>query len=148
MSRTANLRRQHDAAVLLVEEAMVLIERPSLASTDHYRIGILIAKLTGLLRVHFALEDRTLYPLMIRSSHDEAADTAQVFQAEMGGLAQIYLDFAERWATSVQIGSDFPRFREEARTVFAALGDRIVRENEQLYPLADAIGYDQIRISA
>lgn len=148
MSRTANLRRQHDAAVALVEEAAALIERPSLAATDHYRIGILIAKLTGLLRVHFALEDRTLYPLMIQSAHGDAAAVALAFRDEMGGLAQIYLDFAGRWATSAQISADFDRFRKEARTVFAALSERITRENEQLYPLADAIGYDQIRISA
>lgn len=148
MSRTANLRRQHDAAVALVTEAAALIEQPGLAQTDHYRIGILIAKLTGLLRVHFALEDRTLYPLMIRSTHDGAAATARAFQDEMGGLAGVYLDFAERWATSAKIGADFARFQREARAVFAALGDRITRENEELYPLADAIGYDQIRMSA
>jgi len=47
--------------------------------------------------------------------------------------------FAARWSSGEVIAAAPARFRTEADGVFAALGRRIERENEQLYPLADAI---------
>ena len=147
MSRTANLRRQHDAALELVEKLAADLDGPPPDKMQSYRMGMTLAKLTGLLRIHFAVEDRTLYPRMISSTHAEAADTAAAFQHEMGELGAVYSAFAERW-NGATIAAAFPSFRAEARALFVALGDRIERENSVLYPLADAIRPDQIRCTA
>ena len=147
MSRTANLRRQHDAAVSLVSDIL----RLSCAlegQGNAYRTALLLAKLTGLLRIHFAQEDKTLYPHMIQSAHLEASQTAAAFQQEMGGLGATYEAFAMRWNSPEAIGSAPATFRKEAEAVFAALASRIERENETLYPLADEIADGQIRRTA
>lgn len=138
MSRTTNLKRQHDAAVELVGQIAELTRNPAGAG-EAYRIAVLLAKLTGMLRIHFVQEDRTLYPYMIASANVGAAETARVFQHEMGGLGAQFESFAKRWSSSKAIAADFESFRRESQRIFAALGERIKRENEELYPLADSI---------
>lgn len=143
LSRTANLRRQHDAAVDLVTEISRLRDAYK-GPEDAYRIAVLLAKLTGMLRIHFVQEDKTLYPYMTASTNVAAAETALAFQSEMGGLGAAYESFSKRWSSSTAIVIDFDGFRRESRDVFKALGERIMRENEQLYPLADSIQPDEV----
>ncbi len=144
--RTLALRRQHDAALDLVKEIMAATP-PSgpIETLAAYRIGLNLAKLTGLLRIHFAQEDKALYPLMTGSAHADAAALAVRFQDDMGGLAPVYFDFAERWAVSAAIASDADGFRHDCAAVFGALGERVRRENEELYPLADQITSNMIQ---
>ena len=138
MSRTANLRRQHDAAIDLVAQIAESSKAPE--SRDRaYRIAVLLAKLTGMLRIHFVQEDKTLYPYMTASTNVTAVTKAHEFQDEMGGLGAAFEAFAKRWSTSAAIARDFDQFRRESEHIFGALGERIKRENEELYPLADAI---------
>jgi hypothetical protein len=147
MSRTANLRRQHDVAVALVEKVVARaasLGQPGVA----YEVSLLMAKLTGTLRIHFAQEDRTLYPHMIASRHPQASGTAAAFQDEMGDLSGQFEAFAARWQSAAALAADPPGFRAEAAAVFGALGQRIERENRQLYPLADAIEDWQVARSA
>ena len=140
MSRTANLRRQHDAAVVIVGELSTLIAaRPGIEARDGaFQATLLLAKLTGLLRIHFAQEDRQLYPSLMASGRGGVAEVARRFFEEMGSLGPTYGEFVQRWTSATDILSDPRAFRRESKAIFAALADRITRENEQLYPLADA----------
>jgi iron-sulfur cluster repair protein YtfE (RIC family) len=130
-----NLRRQHDAAEEMAAHIVAIVT----SYRDEYdAIGIaqLIGKLNALLRVHFAHEDSVLYPLMIRSGDGEAATMACRFNVEMGSLASEFEEFARRWSGPTVIAGMFDLFCEEATDLFAALGARIERENDLLYPLA------------
>lgn len=147
MSKTSILLRQHEAAVDLVAQISSLMELP-LVEERASTISFLLAKLTGLLRIHFAQEDKFLYPYMISSSNTQASAVASAFQAEMGELGPVYQAFAERWNSTAAIAGDEDRFRKEAGEVFTALGQRITRENNELYPLADALRHDEVRSSA
>jgi iron-sulfur cluster repair protein YtfE (RIC family) len=129
------LRWQHDAAEEMAANIVAIVG----AYRDEYDaipIARLIGKLNALLRVHFAYEDSILYPRMIRSGDQEAAALAFQFDAEMGALALQFEDFARRWSGPTVIAGMFDMFREEATALFAALGARIERENDLLYPLA------------
>ena len=141
MTLTANLRRQHDAVLNLIEEIVAASDRlgdgpDGLDPGCPSEIGLMLARMTGILRIHFAQEDRLLYPGLMRSGDIETANTATRFFDEMGDLGQVYADFAGRW-TMAAIRSDPRKFREESQGVFTVLGERIARENEQLYPLAE-----------
>jgi hemerythrin-like domain-containing protein len=138
MPSTANLRRQHDAAMTLASQIIDLMDRCE-SRNDAYRISLALAKLLGLLRIHLAQEDQGLYPAMIRSGDADAAATAQAFATEMGGLAEQLERFAARWTCSAAIFAALAEFRAEAMAVFAALATRIHRENEELYPLAQRV---------
>ena len=130
-----DMRHQHDAA----EEMAASIVAAIGGYRDEYDaipLARMIGKLNALLRVHFAYEDSVLYPRMAGSGDREAAGLAAQFEREMGMLARQFEEFARRWSGPTVIAAMFERFREEATALFAALGARIERENDQLYPLA------------
>ena len=69
--RTDNLRRQHDVALSLVGSINASIaaigEEPTASSI--FELTMALAKLDGMLRIHFAQEDQHLYPSMMASPH-------------------------------------------------------------------------------
>jgi iron-sulfur cluster repair protein YtfE (RIC family) len=130
-----SLRRQHDAAEAMAAE-IITIAAAYGGDDDAAKLAQLIAKLHALLRVHFAYEDSVLYPTMIQCSDAKAAATAAEFEAEMGGIFAEFEEFARRWSTPLSIAENFDCFRDRATGILAALGARIERENDLLYPLA------------
>lgn len=141
MGRTANLRRQHDGAMALVGELTARIDRLDPAGTDRVTaaaIVLLLAKLEGLLRIHFAQEDRVLYPSLMRSPDATVADTARRFFDEMGAIGPAFDAYVAEWRAADAVMARPQAFAEASRALFAALGDRIARENGELYPMADA----------
>lgn len=139
MSQTQIFRRQHDALELLAADFMAALGtcKTELQARDCART---LAKLTGILLMHLAAEDRSLYPRMMASQDVATAQTAHRFAEEMGGLAGAYRDFNAKWSRAEAILADVPGCMAEAQSVFAALGNRIARENDELYPLADQMG--------
>jgi hypothetical protein len=139
MTRTANLRRQHDGALAIAGEISAIIERmgdePS--RDDAYAATMLLAKLTGVLRIHFAQEDKLLYPSLMASGRGGVAAVARAFVEEMGQIGPAFAAFSEKWRSHGAILAEPALFRTECLALFAALADRIRRENEELYPLAD-----------
>lgn len=148
--RTARLRHQHDVALALVGEITALIARmgdtPSRA--DAYQATMLLAKLTGVLRIHFAQEDRMLYPSLMASGRGGVAAVARAFFEEMGQIGPVFVAYSEQWRSIEAILSRPAVFRSESAALFAALGGRIERENRELYPLADAMDIEEIPIRA
>lgn len=136
--KTDILRRQH---VEIMRLATSIADRGKLFAglEDAYAISLDLAKLLGQLRIHLAQEDIHLYRAMIRSGDPAAIATAQRFATEMGGLAQLFEDFATRWSSSAVIAACFADFTRESRSIFSLLETRVRRENVELYPLADAL---------
>src|SRR3569623_2691823 len=139
MSATANLRRQHDAAGLIVAEIQAKVAEMGATppAGDAFRMTILLAKLVGTLRIHFAQEDRFLYPSLMATGRNETAAIARRFFDEMSELAPQLTAFVEKWRSLTEIAANWSAYRAEQHGVFAALADRIERENDQLYPLED-----------
>lgn len=138
MPRTSGLRRQHDAASKLASQLLVDIGNYR-QKEDAYVISLTLAKLFGLLRIHLAQEDQCLYPALVASDDERIASVANRFVAEMGGLSKILESFGERWSCRKAISENFEAFCSETATVLDALNNRILRENEELYPLADSV---------
>lgn len=139
MARTSTLRAQHDHAERLFDELFERIDRFDAAAegADAYSLSLCLAKIAGVLRTHFAIEGQVLYPMLIASEHREMAVVARVFEREIGSLADQFERFLQRWGRSAEIAGAIPQFRYECDMMFAALRDRIARENRELYPLAD-----------
>jgi HAMP domain-containing protein len=110
------------------------------SDADAFPLSLKLARLAGILRTHFALEDELLYPSMIESDHREAALMARVYRDEVGHLATRFERFIDRWSRSDSIAGARRQFRFEAGMLFAALRDRMDRENRDLFPLAEEAG--------
>lgn len=137
MAQSATFRRQHDTILALAQDlvaAQLAVRTPD----DAARAARCLAKLTGVLQMHLAAEDKALYPRLKLSRDPEVAVMANSFMTEMGGLAEAYGEFEARWRSSSAIMADPAGFVEHTAAVMGALEIRIARENSELYPLLDA----------
>lgn len=133
---SATFRRQHKTLLLLSAELKTaLAAAPTKEQASN--CANLLSKINGVLSVHLAAEDKSLYPRLMAANDQAIALLAKQFSDEMGGLAGVYDDFQRRWSSSTKIYDDFSAFRGEAESVLQALGERIAREERELYPLAD-----------
>ena len=128
-------KREHADLMVAVGALRELVQ----AGVKEHAESILqqLVAMSAVIRLHLAAEDRVLYPALIGSSDPHAAQTGRQFQEEMGGLAATYADFVSRWNLASRIGNDPQGFRDEANAVFKALHQRVQRENQELYPLAE-----------
>lgn len=131
MSFTEKFRQQHEEILGMVGE----LNQKLKAQADAQDVRTVLSSLAGKLNYHLALEDKALYPRIMKK--DAAASAmATRFMEEMGGLGAVFVAYNNKWQVSA-IRSDPAGFAAETRKVFLALGKRIARENAELYPLAD-----------
>ena len=138
MTSTHWLRSQHEAAIAMIDRLLSQLNQYK-PRDDAFPIALQLAKLTQLMRVHFAQEDYTLYPLLIASSDPDVADAARAFQRESGELWAQFEAFVRHWSTSSAMTLNFDQFKVEGAAICGAIEDRCKRENELLFPLADAL---------
>ena len=133
MSFTDKFRQQHEEILGMVGE----LNHKLKAKADAQDVRGLLSNLAGKLNFHLAMEDKALYPRLIKQDADAGA-VATRFMEEMGGLGAVFMQYNNKWQVSA-IRSDPDGFAIETRKVFVALGKRIARENAELYPLADKL---------
>jgi hemerythrin-like domain-containing protein len=85
---------------------------------------------------HLSMEDKVLYPNILNSPVDGARETAQKFIEEMGGISETFKTYRDKWSTSLAIQANPDRFISETNSLLTALGNRISREEKELYILA------------
>jgi hypothetical protein len=136
MSSLAQLRQEHAELVRIVGDLrkMIELEVPP-ASVELFNVR---RKLSSVLIAHLKAEDWVLYPPLLACNDPAIAATAKQFVDEMGGLAQAYSAFNERW-DAFSIESDWKEYRQAASGIIEALTNRILRENRDLYPLLERV---------
>ncbi|HEX2544178.1 MAG TPA: hemerythrin domain-containing protein [Ramlibacter sp.] len=133
MGFTDKFRTQHDEILQLAGEITEQLKRKDM---DAAVVRKQLSNLAGKVNFHLAMEDKALYPRLIERKGTRAETTATKFQTEMGGLAQVFTEYNNKWQLSA-IRADAAGFGNETRKVFGALAHRIARETSELYPLAD-----------
>lgn len=136
MSSLAQLRQEHAELVRIVGDLQAMIDRD--APPPSVELFNIRRKLSSVLIAHLKAEDWVLYPPLLTCNDPEIAATAKRFVDEMGGLAQAYSAFNERW-DALSIESDWDGYRHAAAGIIEALTGRIVRENRDLYPLLERV---------
>ncbi len=58
---------------------------------------------------------------------------------EMGNLAEKYVEFKDKYNTSIKIANNVSGFKKEYRFILSALENRLKKEDLELYPLAERI---------
>jgi iron-sulfur cluster repair protein YtfE (RIC family) len=136
MSSLAQLRAEHAELVRIVGELQTLIDND--VPPPQVELFKVRRKLSSVLIAHLKAEDWVLYPPLLNSNDSVIAATAQEFVDEMGGLAQAYSVFNEKW-DALGIEADWAHYRAEAKGIIEALTNRIIRENRDLYPLLEKV---------
>lgn len=126
------LRGQHERIMRLAADL-----HRAVAQSDEIRpVAALRWQLARELIAHLALEDRLLYPSMIRSADAEVAKAAATLKAEMGSFAQEFTAYMARW-NDLRVVREWAAFQTETRAILDTLAKRIQREDQALYPLAE-----------
>lgn len=97
----------------------------------------ILGEMAGKLTVHLAMEDKVLYPTLLNSGRKEAADLAQRYMDEMGGIKQAFSAYLATWPSGGAIQKDAAGFITQTKGIVAAIGKRIKAEEGHLYPAAE-----------
>ncbi len=130
------LRAEHAALITLSRLLMDLVHAP------HPPRPTELASVRGMLRDtlvrHLKCEDWVLYP-RLKSSGDAALIrmTAE-FAHEMGHIAEDFTAYDAKWTADLA-AADWPGFCSETQIILDVLGMRIEREEQELYPAAEAL---------
>ncbi len=139
MINTARFRTQHDELLAIVNDISGLLDVNAL-NQDASQARSLLSKLLGKLKVHLAMEDKSLYPQLISHDNDKIKSVAGQFKNEMSGIARSVEEYNQRWPTATSIQENASAFVRETSGLFNALGGRIDKENSVLYKLCDDLG--------
>lgn len=135
MSLTDSYRKQHAEIADLVKRIETSLEPQKLA-VEAGAARALLSSLFGKLSVHLTMEDNALYPRLEKHADPQVRELAKRFKEEMSGVRPKVEAFGQRW-TEAAIRANAAAFCAEARTLFGAIKDRIMREETQFYACAD-----------
>jgi len=136
MNRTKSFRDQHDELLTLASEVSDQLNVEEL-SKDASEIVITLTKLLRKLHIHLAIEDKSLYPRLLEHSDETVRSMAKAFIEEMGGIAKAVKGYKAIWHDALKIQSDPTGFIEQTNGIIEALGNRIEKENNELYKIVD-----------
>ena len=129
---TQTLRKQHDE---IGEMSEALIN--AVIARDRLEVAKCRWRLARVLIAHLAVEDKWLYPALVRDGSPRVSTLALNFQREMGGLAAAFNAYMLEWSED-RITSEWEAFQTATWALIEALDLRIRRENIELYPLREA----------
>ena len=96
-----------------------------------------IGQLGALLVEHLEIEDDYLYPILAQRPQQEVRETASRLLAEIEDIKKVFLEYVAKWDSPETIVQSHSGFMSESQSLIKALGDRIAKENSELFPLAD-----------
>lgn len=133
-SSTENFVRQHNEILELTREISGLL-KSDLTMDDASKIRNMLSMLAGKVSIHLAMEDNGLYPRLKESKDPVIQKTTLEFIREMGDIMEKFKAYNERWQVPRSIYEAPAQYINETKLIFAALQNRIERENTILYPL-------------
>lgn len=131
MDLIATLKAQHGEVQKLMESF-----EQSLSKNEGAKAKELITTIGGALVGHLALEDRELYPALVKLAEQKndqhLAMVARTFMENMSRISGALIGFIDRHSNP-NVGID--RLKAEWPAIRQTLGERIMSEESTLYPL-------------
>ena len=137
MTKTESYRRQHGELLAYAGKISPLLNEKD-AKKNAGEIRKMLSDLIGKLQVHLTMEDKALYPNMMKSTDKEVRETATKFSNEMGGIKDVVTSFSSKW-TADAIEKSPADFCKECCGIFSALARRIEAEDAVLYDMYDKL---------
>lgn len=134
---THRFQLQHDGLIGLAKDLLKRLDTRALA-VDPGPARQALAAFTGRLRVHAAMEQEALYPRLFVSADPEVVAKARSLFLEVGTLYDEFFVFTARWPDALSVKQDPETFCRDTMMMLHRLGERMKRENLELFPLVDA----------
>ena len=135
---TENFRRQH---VELLELAAEIGGRlsPDAVTRGAGELRRLLAQFAGRLNIHARMENEALYPRLLEHHDPRVRAQADALFSEVGGIYEAFGALLEDWPSATEMEQRPADFIRQAYKVFRLLGKRMIREENELYPLVDTL---------
>ncbi len=133
--KTKPFRDQHEKLLEIIDEITGYLENGVVENS--HRMSKLLADLSRNVKVHLALEDTSLYPVLQYTEDKEIKKTATAFMKEMGDIKKVFEQYIAKWPSGFKIEENPALFKEETLQIVDSLRNRIERENTGLYTMID-----------
>lgn len=137
MKFTGTFFKQHDELIEIVTKISQLLDVNRI-KTNFPDLQKHLSDLSRTLNSHLLMEDRGLYPVMLEHGNVTAKELARLYMDEMGGLKSTFIEYVITWKEN-RILENPQKFIDETKSIFAALGNRIEKENTILYPFVEKL---------
>ena len=137
MVQIKKLKQQHDDIKKNITALSFFLNDNDLINNSDKVVGYL-KLIASSIKLHLVLEDKILYPELLKHDNPVIKKLTQKFIDELGGLKKKFMDYINKWKTSDIINSSPNIFIKETNIVFSALATRIKRENEELFLLCSS----------
>ena len=134
---TARFEAQHAELSALAKDVLRTLDTRTL-SVDPGPARRALAVFSGRLRVHATMEQEALYPRLLASPDPAVAAKARELLDEVGDLYARFFVLLKRWSDKDGITKDPEGYARDVMMMLHQLHLRMKRENNELYPLADA----------
>ncbi|HEY4121665.1 MAG TPA: hemerythrin domain-containing protein [Byssovorax sp.] len=135
---TERFSRQHAELGALSKALLKELDTGAIAA-DPMKVKRALASFSGRLRVHAAMEQQALYPRLLASSDATVAAKARSLLDEIGGIYDGFYAYLAAWSRPNALEADVEGFCRETMRQLFQLGARMKREDDELYPLVDAL---------
>lgn len=135
---TANLRKQHEETIRIINEISNYLTTASVAENSQ-QIRALLSTLIGKVNVHRAAEDNYLYPKLLKHESKELRSLAEKYYKGFINTKDALSNYSSKWASSTKIKDNPKEFIEDTKGTFNRIIDRIEKENNELFALADKL---------
>ena len=129
-----NLTRQHRELVRTATQMFGWLDAKKLRTHGAHDAYNTLASLSGILNVHLAMEDRSLYPNLINHRDLQLRTLAQRFLNERAALRQRYDEYRATWSSASVIEGGAERFIDDTRAILGMLWTRMKMEDDVLHP--------------
>lgn len=102
-------REQKPPAVALIDELSKLLT-PETIAAQAGEARKLVSQISGILRMHLAMEDKALYPRLAAHADERLRELSKRYAEEMGGLHASFTSYLARWPTQSSITRDAEGF--------------------------------------
>ena len=129
-----NLTHQHRELVRTAQRVFGWLDADKLRAHRADAVYRELSSLSGILKVHLAMEDRSLYPHLVTHRDPHLRTLALRFLGERAAIRRDYDDYRARWPSASAIEAQAERFVEETRLVLGMLWNRMKMEDDVLHP--------------
>ena len=129
-----NLTRQHRELVRTATQMFGWLDANKLRTHGAVEAYRTLSSLSGILNVHLAMEDRSLYPHLVEHRDLQLRTLAQRFLNERAALRQRYDEYRASWSSAAVIEGRAERFIDDTRTILGMLWTRMKMEDDVLHP--------------
>jgi hypothetical protein len=133
---TSNFRRQHEELQTLGTELYCKLDPATLDAVEMRRT---LSRFAGKLMMHARMENDALYPRILHHADAGIAAQGRALYEDVKGIYSAFETFMHKWTPAGAIEADTVTFARECRRILRLLAMRMMRENDELYPLADAV---------